>query len=69
MLHRKDDRLTTEQIAELVGVTAQTVRGWYATGRWANDLPLFKGRGRRIWANRSDVERFAAIYWGVDQAV
>jgi hypothetical protein len=68
MLHRKDDRLTTAQIAELVGVNAATIRGWHATGRHANDLKLYKGRGGRIWAFRPDVERFAAIYWGVEQA-
>jgi excisionase family DNA binding protein len=44
------DVLTTEQAAELAGVTAKTVREWVAAG-----LPATR-RGRRISLLRSDVE-------------
>lgn len=51
------DVLSTEQAADLAGVTAKTVRAWIASG----DLPAGR-RGRRRTVLRADLQAFMAGY-------
>ena len=51
-------RLSTEQAAEHLGLRPQTLDKWRCTGRYT-DLPYFK-IGRRVFYLISDIEAFIA---------
>jgi predicted site-specific integrase-resolvase len=49
------DRLTSNQVAEALGLKPQTLDKWRCTGRY--ELPFYK-IGRRVFYRRGDVEVF-----------
>lgn len=52
-----DDKLTTEQAAEVIGVEPQTLQAWRCLGRY--DLPYLKV-GRAVRYSRRDLEQWLA---------
>ncbi|MDP9202717.1 MAG: helix-turn-helix domain-containing protein [Gemmatimonadota bacterium] len=50
------DLLTTDQVAQKLGIAAQTLQNWRATGRYAGQLPHVK-IGGAVRYRSEDVER------------
>jgi hypothetical protein len=61
---QNDERMTVTEIAALVGVTEQAVRYWAKRGLY---LTWQRSVNNRVFALRSEVEKFAEGYIGRDR--
>lgn len=51
--------LNPREAAEILGLSAETLRFWRYSGKFKNDLPAHKHLTRRVFYKREDVLRFS----------
>ena len=53
------DYINPRQAADILGVSADTLRFWRYSGKHAKDIPAHKHISRRVFYKRDDVLRFS----------
>lgn len=61
-MNEQDNRLSMEQVADILQVHPQTLRNWRNTGQHGESLHIYKGGNGRLFCLRENVEKFRQIY-------